>query len=332
MAFWSTRRNSADSRALQAEIARVVERIAILEDRQKGLSTRTPVLNPSDRSLRALRAAVVSEELSHQRERLALLRARVASRPVGTQPSGPRPTIVAGLVGRALAILVRVAAASIAVVVANNVLSTPGALVTKRSLPSPSYLIDVPAKEPLAPDRKEARMADLGAWPSRAGWSTMGGLLINDGSDFGDANWLGELWNLHWISAPAPPPGSDYAVEAEIQVLHRPPCGSFGLVARGGYQAGVHFCSEHGGPIVAIRSRRPELLMAVPFEPQPGWHAYRLEARDTTLRVLVDGVLVAEVEDDGFTEPGQAGLWDDHTELALRRFDVFELDEPPQIK
>jgi hypothetical protein len=313
-------------RALEADIARVARVVAILEERQKGLAVHTSSLTPPDRSLRQLRERIVGEELERRRDELAHLQACAADR-LSPSPRAFRATATfAEAIWNALALLVRVAAACTAVVVVNSLLQGPESSVgTPSARPSPfatdESIGDLPTPAALAPE-----VTELSDWPLQAGWSATGGLLSNDGSDFGDANWLGELWNIHWVASPVQPPAADYAVEAEIEVVDRPPCGSFGLVARSAYQAGVHFCSEYGWPTVSIRSRTPELLIAVPFEPQPGWHVYRVEAQGQTLRILIDGLLIAEVENLSFVEPGQTGLWDDHTKMAVRRFDISQLD------
>ncbi|HZT07355.1 MAG TPA: family 16 glycoside hydrolase [Chloroflexota bacterium] len=178
--------------------------------------------------------------------------------------------------------------------------------------------------------------AGLNGWPATAGWSSTGALLQNDGSDFGDANWLGGLWNLHWVAAPyAPPPSlANYAIEAEVQVMRRPQCGSFGVVAGGAYQIGLHMCSADSPPTLSVRahnpqlsarSNSPQLLANLPLDPGDGWHLYRIELDGPDLHVLVDGVVVADIHDAGAGPAGPVGLWDDHTELAVRAFRVLGL-------
>jgi len=154
-----------------------------------------------------------------------------------------------------------------------------------------------------------------------------GSELTNDGSDFGDANWVDHLWNAHWVAAPeqVPADARAYSVSAEIRILDRPQCGSFGLVADGAYQAGVHLCSDYAQPVVSIRSARPEVILVAPFNPDGDWHQYRMEVSRYTVRLFVDGVQHARVRQQTDGEPGAAGMWSDHTNIAVRAFFVEEL-------
>jgi hypothetical protein len=167
----------------------------------------------------------------------------------------------------------------------------------------------------------------LGGWLGMYGWSANGGFLRNDGSDFGDANWVGGLWNRHWVGAPyIPPPDlAHYAVEAEIDLLGMPDCGSFGLVVAG-IQVGVHMCEADAPSMLSVRSREPELLLDEPLGGVDGPHLYRVEVHPTTMLVMMDGVRVGKVSDLS-TAPGRpVGVWDDHTEIAMRQFRVVRVD------
>ncbi len=169
-------------------------------------------------------------------------------------------------------------------------------------------------------------------WPTSGGWSSSGAILHNDGSDFGDANWVGGAWNLRWVAAPYTLPAdlTDYAVEAEIQETRRPACGSFGLVVRGAYQIGIHDCqAAAGAPFLSIRSSAPRILANAPidgsFDPSQGWHLYRIEVRGDDIRAFVDGTEIAALADSAANQAGPVGLWDDHTEINVRAFRVREL-------
>jgi hypothetical protein len=168
----------------------------------------------------------------------------------------------------------------------------------------------------------------LGGWPASYGWTVEGGLLRNDGSDFGDGNWLGGLWNLHWVAAPyvVPTDLTHYAVEAEIRLAQRPACGSFGLVVRGAQQVGIHDCQGNAPPVVSLRTHTPALLAATPmpasFDPSREWHVYRIEVRGDEIRALVDGAVIATSRDASLVGGGAVGLWDDHTQLTVRAFSV----------
>src|SRR5262249_48941753 len=117
----------------------------------------------------------------------------------------------------------------------------------------------------------------LDGWPATNGWSAASGQLINNGTEFGNANWLFGLWNTAWVAAPFVPEDgrASYTIEAEIRIVETPECGSFGLVARGLYQAGVHVCGAAGVSAFSLRSRAPDTLATVPIEMDTDWHTYR---------------------------------------------------------
>jgi hypothetical protein len=62
------------------------------------------------------------------------------------------------------------------------------------------------------------------------------------------------------------------------------------------------------------------------FDPAAGWHIYRVEVRGNDIRVMVDGAVITEVSNATTgTTSGSVGLWDDHTEVAVRAFRVRDL-------
>jgi hypothetical protein len=117
----------------------------------------------------------------------------------------------------------------------------------------------------------------------------------------------------------------DYALEAEVVLPRRPECGSFGFVVRGAQQVGVHICGPDAPSVLSIRSVTPALLLNEPVEAASGRHLYRLEIHPSTIRVLIDGVEVAEVTETDGPETGSLGLFNDHTELEIRQFRVVRL-------
>jgi hypothetical protein len=346
--------------SLQAEMARLEETIALLESILE-INAEDDGVPPGEFSVSRLRAALVGLQLASARQERENLHARASELLVEEAPELRRPssagspssarTSRALLIGATITFVAALAIGSLyylsASTTAQSVASSPRPGATAPPPPTLTAIsltaADVSASAPPSPDDARIEADDpaadgdslyiadwsrgLRGWPATAGWSASDKLLLNDGSDFGDANWIGDLWNSHWVAVPYAPETelTDYAVEAEIRILDRPECGSFGLVIRDGYQAGAHLCSEYGIPIVAIRSSTPDLLVVAPFDPRPGWHTYRVEAHGSLLRMLVDGVVVAEVSDDAFPAAGWVGLWDDHTPLAVRQFRVLPL-------
>ena len=193
---------------------------------------------------------------------------------------------------------------------------------------------------PVEPNAPEAgtvlyqadELGGLDAFAGTAGWSYASGNLSNDGS--------GPM-NGGWVAAPYQPDGiANYAVEADIQILRVNPdgcAGGVGLVARagddGGYQSGVVYGIETCKDLWLRTTRlgQPGIYGSDPiadvsgFSPGSAWHTYRLEVDGDDVRLLVDGVLMAEGQSDQFRAGGRVGLWDDQTEVNVRRFTVVAL-------
>lgn len=160
----------------------------------------------------------------------------------------------------------------------------------------------------------------LAGWPGAFGWSTLNGMLLNDGSYPESYAASG----TKWIAAPYQPPVADYVVEADIQSLGGW-CGGldFGIVVRGGYIPGVVNCGNdveiwtlgEGGPAGD----------RVQFSPGRDWHTYRIEAKGNNLRILVDGALVLQASDNRYLSPGSVGLWSGGDQLSVRTFKVIAL-------
>lgn len=158
----------------------------------------------------------------------------------------------------------------------------------------------------------------LDEWPNTSGWSTLNGILINDGT--GSA--------ARWLPAPYRPSVSDYAVEAEMRIDHG--CNSNGVVAHAvgsnNYAAGA-WC---GGGVAQIwewsnNAQNYNPLGTKGFAPGNGWHKYRLEVKGNSLRLLIDGVLMLDVIDDAILTPGLVGLWSEQEQLEVRSFTVYSL-------
>jgi hypothetical protein len=360
--FTRKRDRRQEYHTLQVQIARLEGLIAVLENVGGGSSGDDASQNPADVSLSRLRASLTTQQLVSERDELNRLRAR-ADEMLARDPglAQPAPNQEAPGVRNRLALAIGAIVVIVAVMgigglykayeaslsqgfVSSSAPDTPLPVIRVltstplQTTATPPVSSPAPMVSPVGVSGRPAGSAaplyaadwsqGLGGWPATAGWSASDQMLQNDGSDFGDANWIGELWNSHWVAAPYEPEAGtvDYAVEAEIRVLARPSCGSFGFVIRDGYQAGAHLCSMFGRPIAAIRSHTPEQLVVASFDPGNGWHVYRVEARGPALRLLVDGVVVAEARDEAFLAPGRVGLWDDHTPLAVRRFQVLPLE------
>ena len=148
----------------------------------------------------------------------------------------------------------------------------------------------------------------LDEWDVSGGWQHFQGMLVNDGADSS-------------IVAPYEPSLSNYAIEAEIQVVNFGR--SFGLILRdGAVQA-----TAYGGGAASITVEGKESQ----YEGWPQdreWHTYRLEVQGNTARFLVDGSPVTEMSDNRLLSGtgGSVGLWvDGGFQLNVRSFKVIAL-------
>jgi hypothetical protein len=171
-----------------------------------------------------------------------------------------------------------------------------------------------------------------GEWDMPVGWEVIDGMLINDGT------------GSSWIYAPIAPSITDYAVEAEIRFVKRgmSPCGRFALGARhgdsGGYWGGVGFgidpsCRDAadlatiwaGRPVPDFRSTDFHSEESEEYAPGSGWHVYRLEVAGNTVRLLIDGDPIVEVNDNLYLTSGKVGLICSYLQISVRNFRVIAL-------
>jgi hypothetical protein len=169
-----------------------------------------------------------------------------------------------------------------------------------------------------------------------AGWHR-GRYLSNDGLSTG-----------MWIEAPhALGTQTDYAVEAEIQVVRRfEDCQtevtgtqyydeghnySYGFVARavatGSYGVGARdvMCRQRA----TINAFGVEIT-SKPVDENPAfndtaWHTYRVEVDGAFIRFLVDDELVIQTTDTQFGKGGKVGMWCWGVEINVRRFTIEAL-------
>ncbi len=154
----------------------------------------------------------------------------------------------------------------------------------------------------------------MGGWPEAAGWSAVDGMLVNGGSSSDTT-----------IVAPYRPELSNYAVEAEIEVVspfwqRR----AFALVARDAYRGGLNWWSymDTRHPYVGTRS---QTLAQTEFNPGGDWHKYRLEVDGGHVRLSIDGTVRAEATGQSSLSPGGVGIWDGGVQIRVRSFRVIAL-------
>lgn len=200
--------------------------------------------------------------------------------------------------------------------------ATPEPTATSTPMPTPT---PVPQAGDVLYETGETGFQD---WPVSQDWKTVGGMLVNDGTN--------QDWTI-WIPAPYQPGDvTDYAIEAQIQWVRRGPVNdpSFGIVARasdsGAYWTGMlnRCCYDFIAVVLtgdAANGFGVQWIAEQTFDPGDEWHAYRVEVQGNAIRLLIDNTVVLETTDNKYLAPGELGLWTYGTELNVRSFKVTVL-------
>ncbi len=140
-------------------------------------------------------------------------------------------------------------------------------------------------------------------------------MLANDGTS--DNN----------VIAPVRASGPDYAVEAEIQLLKVADQIMFGLSVRDGGFIGQAYYDGMGNPRTYIGTKANDQVgKTSTFAPGAGiWHAYRMEVKGNSIRLLIDGNPVCEGLDNRYLTGGTVGIWDSKAQILVRSFKITAL-------
>lgn len=175
---------------------------------------------------------------------------------------------------------------------------------------------------------------DFNNWTGTSDWKvlTATGMLVNDAT-------CDHSQSPYGPSVPAPylvQGTNDYAVEAKIQVsstnVHSYyPC--FGITVRGnpvgdswqGYYVGVGCNSYLTSVFISNVNTIDSYLKEAQFDPQKSWHTYRVEVKQNTISLLVDGGPILQLTDNNFLSGSQVGLFCYSTQLSVSDFKVIGL-------
>ncbi|MBX5451868.1 MAG: hypothetical protein IRZ24_17540, partial [Thermogemmatispora sp.] len=174
-------------------------------------------------------------------------------------------------------------------------------------------------------------------WSGSADWKVFNGQLLNDGTN-DDASLQPT------IGAPCSLDGvANYAVEATIQIISSNDTDNdgFGITVRGdptqdpwrGYIAAITYREFETNPYQAIiaansyssLSTSGQILATVPFNPGNRSHIYRVEVKDNSLRLLIDGGQALAVTDNRYLTTTQVGLSCFGFQLIVTSFKVISL-------
>jgi Domain of Unknown Function (DUF1080) len=174
-------------------------------------------------------------------------------------------------------------------------------------------------------------------WSGSVDWKILNRTLINDGTYDTDSE-PPTITSPYYIQGT-----TNYAVEARVRVLRqttgRQLTPYFGISVRGtsagngwqGYWASVIAANSYAlGTDLYIQNNvannfSQSVLASAPFDPGTDWHTYRVEVNGNDIKVLVDGVLALETQDNQFLTGGQIGFGTADTELVISSFKIIAL-------
>jgi hypothetical protein len=119
-------------------------------------------------------------------------------------------------------------------------------------------------------------------------------------------------------------------VEVTIQVVNFQSCcvDNLGITLRGsstgGYDVGVEIDSNHLAKITTDYSSLNSLASAH-FDPGFSMHTYRAEVKGNTIKLFIDGGLLASATDNQYLDAGQVGLYSSFVQVDVTSFKVIAL-------
>jgi 3-keto-disaccharide hydrolase len=163
----------------------------------------------------------------------------------------------------------------------------------------------------------------MNGWAASPSWKTVDGMLITDGGS----------GNTAAIAPYRPGEIANYAVEVELKLIRGNGL-TYGIFVRGddsgeGYWVGYEGVRQNLGSGATIWSDDyfpyAKFVQNAPFEPKSDWQIYRVEVKGTTIKLLVDGATILEVQDNRYISGGKIGLWSQEYQLNIRNFKITKL-------
>jgi hypothetical protein len=217
--------------------------------------------------------------------------------------------------------------------------TTPTFMSTPAPTPTPS-----PTPEPKT--YKADWSTGMDGWVQSNGWSSVDGMLVNDGQDYDNDG------HPTAIAPQFPQDIPDYSVQVDIQVARYTDEGgisglaSFGVVVRSpdqveGYKVGVcvsggiYSCGSNSAPYELMLSDG-SFFQSTPvkesqFHPDKGvWYTYRVDVKGNTLTVWTRRgsdpfTQMFQATDNKYLSVGRVGLWSYRSQINVRNFTITAL-------
>jgi hypothetical protein len=165
----------------------------------------------------------------------------------------------------------------------------------------------------------------MDGWVGSPDWDHISNMIVSDGSQRELAH--------GWIKAPYVPDTSNYAVEVTVQLVNTDCQGwcEFGIIARaeeaGAIAAG--FGTVFGPSAAIIEASNCfcfyEAKHKQQYKPDGEPHTYKLEVKDTSMKLYIDKGLVVETSDNRYLKSGRVGLFSVDTQMKVLSFRVIKL-------
>ena len=170
----------------------------------------------------------------------------------------------------------------------------------------------------------------LNSWKGTSDWTVTNSVLGEDGTN-------SSLVAPGIVAPYEVTQTSDYAIEVEMQAVAGSPCFDISTIRASisnnewlGYKAVI--CNgkviiEKGniGGSFAGSYYVYDVIAQTPFNPGNSWHKYRLEAKGTTIRLLIDDKQVLQANDSTYLSGGKLGLNSYQTQLKVKSFKVLAI-------